>query len=325
MCGFIKLLRSAESEWLFFNHPNAYRLLTLIAMRARLFAGHPDGLLPGECHIGDHKTLGLTEKEYRVAKERLLSVRAIEIVETCRNRKKGATGRATVGTKVKIISSDIYDINLDEQGDRKGEPGATEGRPKGEELRKKESKEDKKEHTSAGASELALFLYQQIQTFKPDYPEPNLAAWAKIVDSMLKAGRVAENIKAVIAWLPSNDFWRKNILSTASLKKQFDKLELNMQQDAKPKSSGTQSFTNQAKAYFKNGNTYAGYECFIDAMGITFTSGTTQQIFLFGSGFEDKCGSFLSSRGIKLPLAQTKSAGIELSDHELQTILKVKS
>lgn len=129
--GFIQLSRSEKVEWLILNHPNAFLLLTIIALRARRISGSPDGFEIGECHIGDYKSCGIeTEKKYRTAKERLISLRAIKIVETCRNR---ATGRATYGTKVKLLNSEIYEINAEHEGDRKGDRRATEGRPEGDE------------------------------------------------------------------------------------------------------------------------------------------------------------------------------------------------
>ncbi len=60
---FIKLVRSPETDFLIFNHPNAFKLLTIIAMRARREEGNPDGLEPGEALIGDWKKTGFTEQE----------------------------------------------------------------------------------------------------------------------------------------------------------------------------------------------------------------------------------------------------------------------
>jgi hypothetical protein len=153
---FVKLIRSDETRYLARKYHNAFILLTFIAERARRENGNPDGLLVGECHIGDYKEYGLTEKEYRNAKKILVERKHIEIIETCRtikseknskstlnlqNREKWADKRATkvttIGTLVKIISRTVYDINSEEdnqqKGDRKGDRGATEGRPKGDE------------------------------------------------------------------------------------------------------------------------------------------------------------------------------------------------
>lgn len=77
---------------------------------------------------------------------------------------------------------------------------------------------------------LASFLLEEIQRNKPDFKQPNLQAWAKDIDLMIrKDGRVTDRIKEVIRWAQGDSFWRSNILSTGSLRKQFDRLELAMQ------------------------------------------------------------------------------------------------
>ena len=153
------------------KHPKAFVLLTIIAERARRENGHPDGLTIGQCHLGDYKSYGLTEKEYRNAKKVLTERGHLKIIETCRTRKsekfskstlnlenheKRATERATrsttIGTLAEICSTEVYDINSDDgkedKGDRKGERGATEGRPKGDEqegIRRNKKEEEKKD------------------------------------------------------------------------------------------------------------------------------------------------------------------------------------
>lgn len=112
MSRFIKFIPSEESSYLRENHPNAFLLLSLIAERARRVAGKPDGLEIGEAHIGDYKKAGIESRQkYRTALE-ILEIRGhVKKVETCRNRKKSTTGTTTEGTKVKILKSDVWDIN----------------------------------------------------------------------------------------------------------------------------------------------------------------------------------------------------------------------
>lgn len=155
---FLKFIPSAAAMKLAIYHKNAFILLLIIAERARRCNGDPDGLTIGQCHLGNHKSYGMTEKEYRYAKQILVNNGLIKIVETCRTRKKGpthslflksqnvATERATrvttKGTLVELCNSMVWDINSDTQnhpkGDRKGESRATEGRPKGEEQEREE-------------------------------------------------------------------------------------------------------------------------------------------------------------------------------------------
>lgn len=110
---FIKLNECEATYWLMANHPVAYLLLNLIALRAQRKSNHPSGLCVGEAFTGDYESIGSTRQQYRTALEVLTRLKYIAIVETCRTRKKSTTGTATKGTKVKLLSSEIWDINLE--------------------------------------------------------------------------------------------------------------------------------------------------------------------------------------------------------------------
>lgn len=139
---FIKLIRSQEVEFLLEYYPNVFLLLTQIAYRARRIAGNCDGLDIGEAFIGDYKKAGIeSRKKYRTALIVCVQRKYIKIIENCRNRKKGACGRATIGTKVSLLNSNIWDINIEIEGHPKGHRGATEGPPKGHEQECKEGKD----------------------------------------------------------------------------------------------------------------------------------------------------------------------------------------
>jgi hypothetical protein len=139
---FIKFIPSEEADYLQENHPNAFLLLSLIAKRARRIAGKPDGLEIGEAHIGDYWKAGIeSERKYRTAKS-LLELRGhIKICETCRTRKslhnlhesptveKATTKTTTKGTLVKLLNSDIWEINIKNETSEK----TTERRPSDDE------------------------------------------------------------------------------------------------------------------------------------------------------------------------------------------------
>jgi hypothetical protein len=130
---FLKLIRSDYAKWLMGRHPWAYLLLNLIALRACRNLNNPDGLKIGEAFIGDHESIGATRGQYRHAITILERERAIEKVETCRNRKKATTGTTTVGTKVKLLDSRIWDINPDSNNHRNNHPTTTEQPPNNQE------------------------------------------------------------------------------------------------------------------------------------------------------------------------------------------------
>ena len=110
---FLKLnLDNDEADFLAANHPNAFILLYFIARRARRISGNPDGLEIGECHLGDWESMGLSRQNYRTALKVLSAKKLIQIIETNRNRKNSTIGLTTKGTKVKLLNSVIWDINL---------------------------------------------------------------------------------------------------------------------------------------------------------------------------------------------------------------------
>jgi hypothetical protein len=76
---------------------------------------------------------------------------------------------------------------------------------------------------------LASFLLEEILKNKPDFKKPNLQTWAKDIDLILRRdGRTPDQIHEVISWTQGDSFWRKNILSTESLRDKFDRLEIAM-------------------------------------------------------------------------------------------------
>lgn len=80
---------------------------------------------------------------------------------------------------------------------------------------------------SADASEVYTHFLAKIREKKPDFKEPNKEAWIKEFDRLLRIdGRQKERVKAVIDWIPKNDFWFRNILSPSKLREKFDRLEL---------------------------------------------------------------------------------------------------
>lgn len=101
-------------------------------------------------------------------------------------------------------------------------------------IRSKEKNKDSRAFAlSAEADGLSLLLLKKIKETKPDLKKPRLKKWALNIDLMIRIDkRSPQKIESIINWLPSNEFWRKNILSGEKLRKQFDKLELEMDSSA---------------------------------------------------------------------------------------------
>lgn len=108
MSTFVKAIRSDAASFLDFN-PNANHLLNVIARRARRTPCKLNNLDIGECFIS-HKSVGLTEQQYRTAKKHLQKIDLVTFKVARR-----LTGGVTCGVTVaKIINSMVYDINTDE-------------------------------------------------------------------------------------------------------------------------------------------------------------------------------------------------------------------
>lgn len=111
---YIMLLRSARSEFLLKNHPNAFLLLCQIAYRAKRTLENDERIL-GEAYIGDFKNAGIASiSKYKTAKNTLIRLGFIEILETCRQHNQNlTTSISTKGTLVKLLNLDVFDPNFE--------------------------------------------------------------------------------------------------------------------------------------------------------------------------------------------------------------------
>jgi hypothetical protein len=99
--GFIKLMRSPESQELLLNDPLGFALLAVIAMRARWRSAFDvRGLTFGEALVGDYKKIGFTRKQYRTRLTRLAECGLVSTRPTPR------------GTIARLTSTDVFDLNL---------------------------------------------------------------------------------------------------------------------------------------------------------------------------------------------------------------------
>lgn len=98
---------------------------------------------------------------------------------------------------------------------------------------KNEKKEKEEEGSHADAWRLGEVLLESILQRKPDFRRPNLKHWARQMQALLETdGRTPQRVEAVIRWCRSDPFWSVNVLTPASLRKQFDRLEMEMARQA---------------------------------------------------------------------------------------------
>lgn len=152
--GYFVAWRTDEFYELLRAKPNAYRLLSLIASRARYHDGYSgDGVGPNECLIGADdvgRWLNLSAREYRTAKGVLESAGFVTFQ---------ATGRGTVA---RLMDSRVFSASVparDRPSDRPEDKPATGQRQASDRAAttNKKDKQEKKEKNQ-GAFEIPLLL-----------------------------------------------------------------------------------------------------------------------------------------------------------------------
>lgn len=77
---------------------------------------------------------------------------------------------------------------------------------------------------------LAEFLQKQILLNKPDFKKPNLQSWADGMRKIVELDhRDKHQVALVIKWAQHDSFWSINVMSPDKLRKQYDRLTLQMQ------------------------------------------------------------------------------------------------
>lgn len=93
-----------------------------------------------------------------------------------------------------------------------------------------ESKKVKQPHPDSPV--LARYLYESIKNRKPNLKTPSITQWNTDIDKIIRIDkRTVGQIRELIDWTAQDKFWSTNILSPASLRRNLDKLELQMWND----------------------------------------------------------------------------------------------
>lgn len=80
---------------------------------------------------------------------------------------------------------------------------------------------------SLEAINLARLLFDLMRKNNPRCREPNMKAWAKTVDLMLRIDkRTRDEVERILRWSQADTFWHKNILSPEKLRKHFDRMTM---------------------------------------------------------------------------------------------------
>lgn len=75
----------------------------------------------------------------------------------------------------------------------------------------------------------AVFLFKLIKENNPKAKEPNYQAWAHDLNKIFVIdGKSKDEVKELMLWCQKDTFWRMNILSMATFRKQYEKLYTQM-------------------------------------------------------------------------------------------------
>jgi predicted phage replisome organizer len=109
---------------------------------------------------------------------------------------------------------------------------------------KKEKKAEGKHAENSEAYILAKTLFENIREMNPGHKIPDLQKWCEETDKMLRIDkRDFREAMEVLEYLKTDEFWKKNILSTAKLRAHYDQLKI--KKDGKSKNYTKPSkFTN---------------------------------------------------------------------------------
>ncbi len=86
-------------------------------------------------------------------------------------------------------------------------------------------KKETKESPNPDGIRMSELLFNLILERHPNHKRPDMQKWALHIDRMIRLdSRSVEDIEKVISWCQADEFWRKAILSTEKLRRQFDTL-----------------------------------------------------------------------------------------------------
>ena len=92
----------------------------------------------------------------------------------------------------------------------------------------------------------AQLLFKMITNTNPKYKKPDLQKWADVIRLMIERDkRETEDIRKVIVFAQTNNFWQSNILSTQKLREKFDMLMTQMLAAEKQTQGGQYNANNQ--------------------------------------------------------------------------------
>lgn len=144
---------------------------------------------------------------------------------------------AKTGRLITILNYNVYQCKENKTGKDTGKQVAKDRQRTGKQVAtNKNDKNVRSNNYMSDSNEyrLASYLFKFIKRNNPKTKEPNLQKWSKTFDYILRIDkRDIEDVKNVIKFCQDDSFWLKNILSPDKLRKQYDRLLLEMRKPKK--------------------------------------------------------------------------------------------
>ena len=233
MAGWIKLHRQILDNPIF-SKPELYQLFSYCLLRANhnetkiIWNGGEEELERG-CFITGRKAISedTGQKESTVYRN-LKLLEKLHMISVKSNNKYSV---------VKVLNYCVYQGSEIESEQPVNNQRTTTEQPVDTDKNDKNVKNDKNISSSrankfaddAIESILASELFNLVLGNNQKAKEPNMQTWAKVFDLIIRVdNRSVDDIRKVMTWSQKDGFWQGNILSPSALRKQFDKLVVQM-------------------------------------------------------------------------------------------------
>lgn len=139
----------------------------------------------------------------------------------------------------------IEDKSLDKCPDKSPDKTPPENRVKSleKENKKDNSQKSKKRIYDVDSIhyQLAEYLFEEMKKNNPEVKEPKLNDWANDIRLMMEIdNRKEEQVRNMIIWSQSNDFWKGVILSAKKLRDRYDQMKVQANQPYKNNNAAAQ-------------------------------------------------------------------------------------
>ena len=245
MSGWVKIHRSIQDHWIWENPVKLKWWLDLIMMANHqenkiLINGELVTIEAGERHTSEDKLSARWGVSRNTVRKFLALLEKDGMISLKKSRQSGTT--------YKVLNYNVY------QGFSEEKKHQTEQRTEQQKdnavnnelhINKNEKNEKNIKDTSPKSKkriydvdsihyQLAEYLFEEMKKNNPEARKPDFHKWANDIRLMMEIdNRKEEQVRNMITWSQSNDFWKGNILSAKKLRDKYDQMKVQANQPYK--------------------------------------------------------------------------------------------